>query len=91
MKMKYVIMDYLGLDTPFLFPEWVDYSHVCNNRDLAIGAGFCSIDGTGKRIDVGYCIKNDFEVFCHGKSVTLGKESRGEEDAKLIRKMLLES
>lgn len=90
MDMKYIIYDHLGIETPVLFPSFVDHCAMApKNRDLLISAGKCSIDGTNTDVQVDSCIMKDVDVYCYDRSVTLNRESRNEIDAAIVKHMLM--
>lgn len=82
MDAKYVIGDVIGkfgfiIMTPFIFHPAIDHKTFCNNiRCQKIhSAGFVKIYG-------------DDAIFCYGKSISLGVESRHEEDSEIIERLL---
>lgn len=77
--MKYVIVEYIGLEMPFIFP--IFWNHV----DIA---EFVKERG-GKPISAGIVKMGDNkQLYCTGKSVTMGLSSRGDEDLKVLNKHL---
>ena len=87
--MKYVVFESRGLGVATVFDSLIDHNGMVNQFAVVLGAGECSISATSNEIEVGSCIMNDIDVHCYGKSVTLNKSSRGDEDAKIIKKMLM--
>ena len=74
--LKYVIVEVMDCELPIIFSNVIDHAIFIGRR--VISAGFVRI----KAVD------NTFEVSCFHKSVSLGVESRPEEDARLILKEL---
>ena len=87
MKWKYVIAEVHGLETPIIFPEWVDHNSITSKK--VVSAGFVTFIGGDKPWDTIY-VSNEIEVICSGGSVTLQKKSR-DEDADIIKRMLKSS
>ena len=76
--MKYIIVDGSGFnDQPILGSDAMPHS-VLSNGLTVLAAGTVTI-GVGP---------DGIQVSCSGKSVSLGKDSRGEEDERLILKMI---
>ncbi len=74
-KAKYIISD-SGL--PMVFSELQTHADVARNifgSNPIIGAGFVHVNHEG-------------EYQCYGESVSLRVKSRGEEDSKILNKML---
>lgn len=86
MKWKYVIVTSMGIESPIIFPEWMDHNRVASEHN-AISAGYVNIS-TGEWVKTEYGGYNDFDVSCHGHSVTLKVKAR-EEDAEIIKRMLV--
>ena len=85
---KYIIYDYGGYDVAVIFHAVVDHSRMVEDvipgdaygdkKAKVKGAGFVSIGVN----------REGFVVSCYGKSTTLGIESRGDEDAVVVRSTL---
>jgi hypothetical protein len=77
----------MGYEVPILFPELMDHDYLFS-RESVLAAGFCSIEGQMSTIEIDGVVHEDINVYCYGKSITLGKESRGSTDADLIKKTI---
>lgn len=75
--MKYIVIeDFTGLEFPIIFPDILDHASVAPDAKV-VAAGFCR---TALRESHG-----DFHLWsCWGQSVSLGVQSRGDMDEKLI-------
>lgn len=74
---KYVIVLCFGLEMPILLGNIIQHAEATGLM-TAVAAGFCSIkakDGT-------------LTVECWGDSISLGRHSRGEQDAAIIKREL---
>jgi len=80
--MKYVIVDYLGIETPIIFEEIVDHCSFYERFNI-VSAGFVKIYGTEKPIPNACCCENAMKVSVWGESTTLKLKSRPE-DEKII-------
>lgn len=80
---KYIVFDMGTLDVAVVFPELVEHSRVANSFQgwKPVGAGFFQVGVNPKT--------NRHFVNCYGKSVTLGLESRGKEDAREVARTIL--
>ncbi len=68
---KYVIVSCsTGMEIPVLIPMAMGHGEM--SHENIVSAGFCSI-------------KRDGKVSCYGKSASLDKDSRGEDDEYLIK------
>ncbi len=76
--MKYVINERSGLETPVIFPEYVQHD-VYGNAN-SISAGFVEFE-----IGQDECGKECVVPVCYGKSISLGKVSRGQVDSDCIK------
>ena len=76
--MKYIIIDNGMYETPVIFDEATDHSMMASDsfgfKKNVISAGFVNFSTDG--------------LYCHGRSVSLKLESRPEEDARIINKMI---
>lgn len=86
MKTKYIIVDCMGkfanTEGPIIFPEFEAHSVLANRyggKNHVISAGFVIVSVTNN---------SQVKIHCHGESVSLGIESRPEEDARIIQRML---
>lgn len=82
MRLKYIIQNFGGIPTPFLFPEYISHVDVCGTS-TPISAGFCKI-----RAEFGHlpgCPVISVKVM--GGSVSLQLSARAE-DADIIRRAL---
>ncbi len=88
MKFKYIMTEKMGgLETPIIFPDWVEHNEVAQGWvGKPISAGEVTFTGTDTPAE-GYIVSNKIEVHCSGRSVGLKLESRGEEDAAIIRRL----
>lgn len=77
-KMKYIIIDNGGYDTPVIFDEATDHSMMASDsfgfKKNVVAAGFVRFSSDG--------------LYCYGRSISLKIESRPDEDARLINKMI---
>ena len=88
MKFKYIITEVLGLETPFIFPNWVEHNAVAQGWiGKPISAGEVMFIGTDTPAS-GWIVSNKIKVSCSGESIGLKVKSRGEEDAEIIQRML---
>ena len=82
MRWKYVIVEFNGFSTPFVFPELPDHFDVAH-------ALANSHKGGGKIVSAGFCWydhdKNTWNVY--GRSTSLKMESRTEGDVKIFNQM----
>lgn len=76
--MKYIVYEnWSGMEAPVLFPQFFGHENIAKvltNKKSLISAGFVSLNGDS--------------ISAHGESRSLGLESRGSEDADLIRSHL---
>lgn len=86
-KFKYVITEVMGLETPFIFPNWVNHADVVGKIGKVISAGEVMFVGTDTPADT-CLVSNIIEVHCSGESVGLKVKSRYEEDSALIQKLI---
>jgi len=80
MKVKYIIVTSMGIETPIVFSDFLKHSEVAGNREV-ISAGFVQfglVDPTDE----------DIEATCYGMSTSLDIESRPEEDSKILTQHL---
>lgn len=89
MIFKYIMTEMMGgLETPFIFPNWVEHSAVAQGLvGKTISAGDVQFIGTQQPAE-GFIVSNKIEVRCSGRSVGLKLDSRGREDAEIIQRML---
>ena len=74
-QMKYIIVDNGQWDAPVIFDESTQhFTMAANTPGTVIAAGFVRFTTDG--------------LECYGQSISLGIASRGEEDSKMINKML---
>lgn len=88
MRWKYVIVERMGVETPIIFPEWVNHDTIATHG--VVSAGFVLFTANDKNWGTCY-VSNEIEVSCSGESFTLKTKSRGKEDADLIQRMLKSS
>ena len=89
MKFKYIVFeDQYGLETPVIFPDWVNHDSIKLQGGKVVSAGFVNLTGTNVPADT-IVQSNLIEVGCHGESVNLKVKSRPNEDSKLIEKLLI--
>jgi hypothetical protein len=77
---KYIVLDMYVCDhCPIVFPPYIGHDDIVRKmgfkKEDVISAGFVEFGNE----------KNS--IRCYGRSTTLGKEARPEEDAKLIRRL----
>lgn len=75
---KYIIVNQMGLETPILFPSYIDHCEIAKNFQEVLSAGNFQVLGNAE----------DIQVSTFGKSTTLKMNSR-ERDAELIKRLLL--
>lgn len=79
LEMKYIAYEGAFAPTITLFANYYDHCDMANNlhikREELLGAGFVKIDHEG-------------ELYCYGKSISLGVKSRRESDTVLLYKNL---
>lgn len=80
-KSKYIVIEYMGIETPILFPNFVEHSEM-GITSKVISAGFFEVGASPTKED-----SMDIDVSVFGKSTTLDKKSR-KEDAALIKRLL---
>ena len=87
--MKYIVVEHMGAETPIIFEELIPHDFIAKafNPALIISAGFVKIYGSNKPKPNACCCENAMTVNVYGKSVSLKKESRPE-DEELILKAL---
>ena len=74
-RMKYIVVDNGMYDTPIIFDEATEHSTMLGNvAGTLVSAGFVSFSKEGLQ--------------CFGKSVSLEKSSRPEEDSALINRLI---
>lgn len=73
MKLKYVIVERQGIESPILFPQWIQHKEV-ENLGRVVSAGECEV----------YVSESEQKVYAFGESVSLGVKSRGSTDATVI-------
>jgi hypothetical protein len=78
---KYVIVMKSGLETPFVFPEWVTHEDAAraltfDHLDQVVSAGFVSF---------GVSIHSEVNAMAWGKSTSLKKDSRPEDSALITQ------
>lgn len=74
MKMKYVVLDDGLNDNIIVFPETIQHSSFAMFSGTILSAGFISY--------------TDGKWSCWGKSISLGLDSRPEEDSDIANRML---
>jgi len=86
-RTKYLILDNLSsfgnTDGPVIFPEFETHKAVANRyggKEHVIAAGFVQI----------YVEEGKLKVSCFGSSQGLKASSRGEDDARMIRRMFVD-
>ena len=80
MNLKYLIIDTGPFILPVVFSSLLEHYEMANGRKV-VGAGECRIY-VYEPLD-GY---TQIAVSCFGRSQTCGVESRGEEDAQIIKR-----
>lgn len=74
-KMKYVVVDTGLVDAIIVFPDVIQHNQFAMFPGEILSAGFISMNSDGK-------------WSCWGKSVSLGLNSRPEEDSAIANRML---
>ena len=83
---KYIMVDYRGVNTPILFPNYVNHSDIAKafgGKDKVLSAGFFEVGAKPDKDDL-----DNINVSVFGKSVTVGKEVDKENDPFFILKLL---
>lgn len=75
--LKYVIVLRFGLELAILLDEILQHAEVSGTM-VPVSAGFCRIRAKGDALS----------VECWGESYSLGRHSRGQQDAAIIREQL---
>lgn len=90
-NVKYITFkNEFGIDDIVIFSKHVVHSEMARNRRILrnpLGAGFIRFDVESDESESDI-IPPRIVARCYGKSVTMGLESRGEEDSEIARKML---
>ena len=77
---KYIIVKYMEIETPILFPSFIDHSEMTGDMEV-VSAGMFDVSGKDGKIQ-------DIAVSAFGQSTTLNRVSRPE-DADLIHRLLV--
>lgn len=85
MKIKYVVYDNFY---PVIFGEYFKHTDVKGGYKQATSAGFVRLQEIDTPEDSAFCQCRITKAHCYGESISLNLKSRGEEDARLIDKML---
>jgi len=83
---KYIMVDYVGVNTPILFPNYVSHSDIAEvfgGKDKVLSAGFFDVGAKPDTDDL-----DNISVCVFGKSVTVEKEVDEDNDPFYIRKLL---
>ena len=75
MKSKYIIVEQGGFPIPFVF------SDLCTHSDIARAVG-------GTVTSAGFCFIDEERYHCYGESVSCKVKSNGDEDSKILNRML---
>jgi hypothetical protein len=78
---KYIVVGRMGMETPVLFPSYVDHCAIASNFPEVLSAGLFQVVGI-----IGN--EKDMHVGVFGESITLKLKARGR-DAELIKRLLL--
>lgn len=77
-KMKYIVIDNGMYDAPIIFDVGTSHQEMA----FSLGGPLCNV------ISAGFVRHTSKGLECFGESVSLNKQSRQEEDSKLVNKML---
>jgi len=83
---KYIMVDYMGINTPILFPSYIGHSDIAKvfgGKEKVLSAGFFEVGAKPDEDD-----PDNISVHVFGKSVTVGKEVDVVNDPFYIRKLL---
>ena len=83
---KYIMVDYRGVNTPILFPNYVNHSDIAKafgGKDKVLSAGFFEVGAKPDKDDL-----DNISVSVFGESTSLGKEVDIDNDPFYIRKLL---
>ena len=75
MKSKYIIVKQGNISMPFVFSE------VCTHSDIAQAVG-------GVVTGAGFCFIEENQYQCYGESISCQVKSNGDEDSKILNRML---
>ncbi len=78
-KMKYIVIDGLMAETPYIFPDSVQHSYVAQ----ALSSGANNVV-----ISAGFVVHRADGMQCYGRSVSLDIDSRPDVDSALINRLL---
>lgn len=93
MKLKYIMVECRGCETPLIFPEWMEHCQANASRQV-VSAGFVKISGMENRWEGLSSVTNELHVACWGESRSIlglddkPLQSRGEIDADIIKRVL---
>ena len=84
--MKYVVVEYRGCELPIIFDPILGHNEVAPIVGTVLGAGEVNF----RTVVMGTMPPDEtpITVGCWGQSTSLGIKSRGDEDAKLIERMV---
>jgi len=75
MKSKYIIVRHGNISMPFVFSDLCTHSDVARAvGGIVVGAGFC------------YIVEDRYH--CYGESISCQVKSNGDEDSKILNRML---
>ena len=83
-NMKYIVLEFGGLEVPILFPSILNHADVANGRKV-VSAGQVQLQGATEPLPDACVIVNAVKVCTFGESTTLGVKAR-EEDASIIER-----
>lgn len=90
MRGKYVIVrGPFDMERPFLMDEGMNHSDLNVSKDSVISAGFFRTQEVEDKSELAI-FPTLTQFHCWGKSVSLGKESRGELDSTLLTRVFKE-
>lgn len=85
-NMKYIMLNYGGLEIPILFPSIFQHFEVANGRKV-ISAGQVQLQGATKPLPDACVMVNAVKVCTFGESTTLKVKSRPEDAAIIEREI----
>ena len=93
MKLKYIMVECRGCETPLIFPEWMEHCQASGSREV-VSAGFVRIAGKANVWENLSSVVNELDVHCYGESRSIlglddkPLQSRGDVDADIIKRVL---
>ena len=83
---KYIMVDYGGVNTPILFPNYVTHSDIAKvfgGKEKVLSAGFFEVGAKPDKDDL-----DNISVSVFGESTSLGKKVNKDKDQFFIKRLL---